>query len=62
LDPKTKLFITKLLEELDGVHAELDARDNDLDAQEKIYVSCKEALAVERSEMAALKKSLVKEK
>jgi chromosome segregation ATPase len=62
LDPKTKLFITKLLEELDGVHAELDARDNDLDTQEKIYVSCKEALAVERSEVADLKKSLSKEK
>ena len=62
MDPKTKLFITKLLEEIDGVHAEIDATDNDLDAQVKIYVSCKEALAVERSEVADLKKSLSKEK
>jgi len=46
LDPKTKLFNTKLLEELEGVHTELDARDNDLDAQEKIYVFCKDALAI----------------
>jgi hypothetical protein len=61
LDPKTKLFISKLMEDLESVQVELATRDDDLIAQEKIYVACKGTLALERSELASLRKALAKE-
>jgi hypothetical protein len=44
LDPKTKLFISKLMEDLESVQAELEAKDDDLLELEKMYVTNKEAL------------------
>jgi chromosome segregation ATPase len=61
LDPKTKLFISKLIEDLESVQAELEARDDDLLELEKVYVANKEALKLERSEVAPLHKALAKE-
>jgi hypothetical protein len=61
LDPKTKLFISKLMEDLESVQAERATRDDDLIAQENIYIASKEALALERSEVASLRKALAKE-
>jgi hypothetical protein len=61
LDPKIKLFISKLMEDLESVQAELATRDDDLIAQEKIYIASKEALALGRSEVASLCKALAKE-
>lgn len=47
MDPKTKLFTTKLVEDLDFVQTKLANRD-DLYEQEKdvYYIACKEALAI----------------
>jgi chromosome segregation ATPase len=61
LDPKTKLFISKLMEDLESVQAELEAKDDDLLELEKMYVTNKEALKLERSEVASLHKALAKE-
>jgi hypothetical protein len=61
LDPQTKLFITKLMEELESVQVELATRDDDLIAQEKLYIGSKEAFALERSELVSLRKALTKE-
>jgi hypothetical protein len=61
LDPSTKIFIIKTLEDLESVQAELAARDDDLLAQEKLYIACKEALALERSEVSSLRKALANE-
>jgi hypothetical protein len=61
LDSKTKLFISKLMEDLESVQAELATRDDDLIAQENIYIVSKEALVLERSEVASLRKALAKE-
>ena len=38
LDPKTKLFITNLMEELESVKAELADRDENLEETEKMYI------------------------
>jgi len=61
IDPKTKIFITKLLEDLESVPAELATRDDDLLEQEKMYIACKEALVLERSEVDSLNKALAEE-
>jgi hypothetical protein len=61
LDPKTKIFITKLLEDLESVRAELATRDDDLLEQENMYIACKEALVLERSEVDSLTKVLTEE-
>jgi hypothetical protein len=61
LDPKTKLFITKLMGELESVQAKLATIDDDLIAQEKLYIASKEAFALERSELVSLRKALAKE-
>jgi hypothetical protein len=61
LDPKTKIFIEKLLEDLEETRAELATRDDDLLAQEKMYIANKEALALERSEVDSLRKALANE-
>jgi chromosome segregation ATPase len=61
LDPKTKLFISKLMEDLESVQTELEAKDDDLLELEKMYVANKEALVLERSEVASLHKALAKE-
>lgn len=61
LDPKTKKFITNLMEDLESVQAELATRDDDLYEQEKMYIACKEALVIERSEVDSLRKALAKE-
>jgi len=58
LVPKTKIFITKLLEDLESVRAELATRDDDLLEQENMYIACKEALVLERSEVNSLTKVL----
>jgi hypothetical protein len=46
LDPQTKLFITKLMGELESVQAELATRDDDLIAQEKLYIASKKAFCI----------------
>jgi hypothetical protein len=61
LDPKTKLFITKLMEDLESVQAELESREETLIQQEDLYIASKEALALERSEVESLRKALAKE-
>ena len=61
LDPKTKIFITKLLEDLESVRAELATKDDDLLEQENMYIACKEALVLERSEVDSLTKVLTEE-
>ncbi|XP_066334532.1 uncharacterized protein [Miscanthus floridulus] len=62
LDPKTKLFISKLMEDLESVQTELEAKYDDLLELEKMYVANKEALALERSEVASLHKAWPKSK
>jgi hypothetical protein len=61
LDSKTKLFITKLMEELESIQAELASREDTLIKQEDLYIASKEALALERSEVDSLHKALAKE-
>jgi hypothetical protein len=61
LDPKTKLFITKLMEDVESVQAELESREKTLIQQEGLYISSNEALALERSEVKSLRKVLAKE-
>ena len=61
LDGKTKLFITKLMEDLESVKAELESREETLIQQEDLYIASKEALALERSEVESLRKALAKE-
>ena len=61
LDPKTKLFITKLMEDLESVQAKLATRDEDLSKLEKLYIASKEAHVVERGELATLRKGLANE-
>jgi hypothetical protein len=61
LDGKTKLFITKLMEDLESVQAELEFREETLIQQEDLYIASKEALALERSEVESLHKALTKE-
>ena len=39
LDGKTKLFITKLIEELESVQAELESREETLIQQEDLYIA-----------------------
>ncbi|XP_066374073.1 DEK domain-containing chromatin-associated protein 4-like [Miscanthus floridulus] len=56
LDSKTKLFIAKLIEELEGTKAELTSREKTLIKQEDLYIASKEAIALERSEVSSLKK------
>ena len=58
LDSKTKILITKLLKDLESVRAELATRDDDLLEQENMYIACKEALMLERSEVDSLTKVL----
>ena len=61
MDSKTKLFITKLMEDLESVQAELESSKETLIKQEKLYIASKEALALERSEVESLHKALAKE-
>ncbi len=61
LDPKTKLFISSLMEDLGNVQAELATRENDLIAQENLYIANEEAFALERSEVVSLRKALANE-
>ena len=61
LDEKTKLFTTKLIEDLESVQAELESREETLIQQEDLYIASKEALALERSEVESLRKALAKE-
>ena len=49
LNKKTKLFITKLMEDLESVQAELESREETLIQQEDLYIARKEALALKRS-------------
>jgi len=49
------------MEDLEGIQAELATRDDDLIAQENIYIASKEALALERNEVTSLHKALAKE-
>ena len=44
LDPKTKLFITNLMEELESVKVEQADRDENLEETKKMYIGYKEAL------------------
>ena len=61
MDEKTKLFITKLMEDLESVQAELEYGEETLIQQEDLYIASKEALAIERSEVESLRKALAKE-
>ena len=62
LNSKTKLFITKLMEDLESVQAKLEFREETLIKQDNLYIASKEALALERSEVESLCKALDKEK
>jgi hypothetical protein len=44
LDPSTKIFITKTLDDLESVQAELATRDDDLLAQEKLTLLARKLL------------------
>jgi hypothetical protein len=61
LDPKTKIFITKLMEDLESVQAKIATRDDDIFEQGKMYIAYKEALVLERSEVDSLNKALAEE-
>jgi hypothetical protein len=61
LDGKTKLFITKLMEDLESVQAKLESREETLIKQEDLYIASKNALALERSEVESMRKALAKE-
>jgi hypothetical protein len=61
LDGKTKLFITKLMEDLESVQAKLESREETLIKQEDLYIASKKALELERSEVESLRKALAKE-
>ena len=61
LNGKTKLFISKLMEDLESVEAELESREETLIQQEDLNIASKEALALERSEVESLRKALAKE-
>ena len=61
LDPKTKLFIINLTEELKCVKAELADRDEYLEETEKMYIGYKEAFELERSDVNSLNKALAEE-
>jgi YesN/AraC family two-component response regulator len=52
---------SKLIEDLESVQAELESREDVLIKQEDLYIASKEALALERSEVASLCKALAKE-
>ena len=60
LDGKTKLFNTKLMEDLESVQAKLESREETL-IQQDLYIASKKALALERSEVESLCKALAKE-
>ena len=47
LDGKTKLFITKLMEDLESVQAKLESREKTLIQQEDLYTARKKALALD---------------
>jgi hypothetical protein len=49
------------MEELESVKAELADRDENLEEIEKMYIGCKEALELERSEVDSLNKALAEE-
>ena len=49
------------MEELESVQAELESREETLIQQEDLYITSKEALALERSEVESLRKALAKE-
>ena len=55
------MFITKLMEDLESVQAELESREETLIQQEDLYVASKEALPLERSKVESLRKALAKE-
>jgi GTPase involved in cell partitioning and DNA repair len=61
LNPNTKLFITKLIEDLEGVQAELESREETLIQQEDLYIASNKALALEKSEVETLREALAKE-
>ena len=44
LDGKTKLFITKLMEDLESVQAELESREKTLIQQENLYIVARKLL------------------
>jgi hypothetical protein len=50
------------MDDLESIQAELATIDDDLIGQENIYIASKEALALERNEVASLHKALAKEK
>jgi hypothetical protein len=45
LDGKTKLFITKLMKDLESVQSKLESREKTLIKQKDLYIASKEALA-----------------
>jgi hypothetical protein len=49
------------MEELESVKAELADRDEYLEETEKLYIGCKEACELERSEVNSLNKALAEE-
>ena len=51
-----------LMEELESVKAELADRDDYLEETEKMYIGCKEALELERSEVDSLNRPWPKNK
>jgi hypothetical protein len=61
LDPRTKLFITTIMEELEHAKAELENRENIIEKTEKLYIDSEEALELERRETTSLSKALFHE-
>ena len=49
------------MEELESVKAKLADRDENLEETKKMYIGCKEALELERSEVDSLNKALAEE-
>ena len=49
------------MEDLESVQAELESKEETLIQEENLYITIKEALALERSEIESLRKALAKE-
>ena len=58
---RPNIFITKLIEDLESVQAELESREETLIQQEDLYIASKEALELEINEVESLRKALSKE-
>jgi hypothetical protein len=49
------------MKDLESVQTKLESREETLIQQEDLYIACKEALVLERSEVGSLRKAFAKE-